>query len=528
MKKMMYLISMLLLILAGVEPARAQWIEPVQYQNMLGRGVDVEWWTDGNDYSSYDWDETLSDYYDAGIQHVRITLVNDVLTDYDFARLDRQINACLRYNIVPIIAYRPSFAHGGQPVLYRNRLTSWWRIMAEHYRHFPARLSFDILIEPNSTMFATTALLNDFYEDCVSVIRVSNPYRILFIAPTYNSDPMYLRYLRIPSRHNGYLMAEWHFLSQANYERAWYNWQHRRAYEERWINQRVEAALAWQRATGIYTWVGGWATGAWYATGYNAMQEAYTDFLCRALTAASIPFAVRGFTQYYNPVARGWHDVGHAPMRTVFPRGNFAHSGQPVGPAAPAMRSHPDQHRNGFSVGGHRFDQSGRPAQQNRPRVDGRRDNERQNNYDRQRQNYQNVDRNRSERQYQDRTQRQENMQRQQQQESRRNDQMRQQQEQRRSEQTRPQQEQTQRQYQDRTQRQENMQRQQQQESRRNDQMRQQREQRRSEQTRPQQTQRSEQARPQRQNQSQGQGKSNTQQTPNRRSGGGFSRGNNR
>lgn len=481
MKKMMYLISMLLLILAGVEPARAQWIEPVQYQNMLGRGVDVEWWTDGNDYSSYDWDETLSDYYDAGIQHVRITLVNDVLTDYDFARLDRQINACLRYNIVPIIAYRPSFAHGGQPVLYRNRLTSWWRIMAEHYRHFPARLSFDILIEPNSTMFATTALLNDFYEDCVSVIRVSNPYRILFIAPTYNSDPMYLRYLRIPSRHNGYLMAEWHFLSQANYERAWYNWQHRRAYEERWINQRVEAALAWQRATGIYTWVGGWATGAWYATGYNVMQEAYTDFLCRALTAASIPFAVRGFTQYYNPVARGWHDVGHAPMRTVFPRGNFAHSGQPVGPAAPAMRSHPDQHRNGFSVGGHRFDQSGRPAQQNRPRVDGRRDNERQNNYDRQRQNYQNVDRNRSERQYQDRTQRQENMQRQQQQESRRNDQMRQQ-----------------------------------------------REQRRSEQTRPQQTQRSEQARPQRQTQSQGQGQSNTQQTPNRRSGGGFSRGNNR
>ena len=216
MKKMMYLFSTLLLILAGVEPVRAQWIEPAQYQDMLGRGVDVEWWTDGNDYSSYDWDEILSDYSDAGIQHVRITLENDVLTDYDFDRLDRQVNACLRYNIVPIIAFRPRFAHGGQPVLYRNRLTSWWRIMAEHYRGYPARLSFDILIEPNSSMFATTALLNDFYEDCVSVIRVSNPYRILFIAPTYNSDPMYLRHLRIPSRHNGYLMAEWHFLSTTN------------------------------------------------------------------------------------------------------------------------------------------------------------------------------------------------------------------------------------------------------------------------------------------------------------------------
>lgn len=527
MKKMMYLFSTLLLILAGVEPVRAQWIEPAQYQDMLGRGVDVEWWTDGNDYSSYDWDETLSDYSDAGIQHVRITLENDVLTDYDFDRLDRQVNACLRYNIVPIIAFRPRFAHGGQPVLYRNRLTSWWRIMAEHYRGYPARLSFDILIEPNSSMFATTALLNDFYEDCVSVIRVSNPYRILFIAPTYNSDPMYLRHLRIPSRHNGYLMAEWHFLSQANYERAWYNWQHRRAYEERWINQRVQAAIAWQRATGIYTWVGGWATGAWYATGYNAMQEAYTDFLCRALTAARIPFAVRGFSRYYNPAARAWHNVGHAPMRTVFPRGNFAHSGRPVGPAAPAM--HPQHaNRNGFSVGGHRFEQSGRPAQQpNRQRVDGRRnDNRRDNgfinngqrrndqNYNRDNQNYNRGDQNynRSERQSQDRMQRQDNN-------SRNSESTWRRESTRRSSEQTSRQQQTRRQTSDRVQRQENTQRQE-------------RVQRSEQTSRPQQIQRQQSQpqrservqQPQRQTQSQG----NTQQTTNRRSGGGFSRGGNR
>lgn len=526
MKKMMYLFSTLLLFLAGVEPVRAQWIEPAQYQDMLGRGVDVEWWTDGNDYSSYDWDETLSDYSDAGIQHVRITLENDVLTDYDFDRLDRQVNACLRYNIVPIIAFRPRFAHGGQPVLYRNRLTSWWRIMAEHYRGYPARLSFDILIEPNSSMFATTALLNDFYEDCVSVIRVSNPYRILFIAPTYNSDPMYLRHLRIPSRHNGYLMAEWHFLSQANYERAWYNWQHRRAYEERWINQRVQAAIAWQRATGIYTWVGGWATGAWYATGYNAMQEAYTDFLCRALTAARIPFAVRGFSRYYNPAARAWHNVGHAPMRTVFPRGNFAHSGRPVGPAAPAM--HPQHaNRNGFSVGGHRFEQSGRPAQQpNRQRVDGRRnDNRRDNgfinngqrrndqNYNRGNQNYNRGDQNynRSEGQSQDRMQRQDN--------SRNSESTWRRESTRRSSEQTSRQQQTRRQTSDRVQRQENTQRQE-------------RVQRSEQTSRPQQIQRQQSQpqrservqQPQRQTQSQG----NTQQTTNRRSGGGFSRGGNR
>jgi hypothetical protein len=375
-------------------------------------------------------------------------------------------------------------------------------------------------------MFATTALLNDFDEDCVSVIRVSNPYRILFIAPTYNSDPMYLRHLRIPSRHNGYLMAEWHFLSQANYERAWYNWQHRRAYEERWINQRVQAAIAWQRATGIYTWVGGWATGAWYATGYNAMQEAYTDFLCRALTAARIPFAVRGFSRYYNPAARAWHNVGHAPMRTVFPRGNFAHSGRPVGPAAPAM--HPQHaNRNGFSVGGHRFEQSGRPAQQpNRQRVDGRRnDNRRDNgfinngqrrtdqNYNRGNQNYNRGDQNynRSEGQSQDRMQRQDN--------SRNSESTWRRESTRRSSEQTSRQQQTRRQTSDRVQRQENTQRQE-------------RVQRSEQTSRPQQIQRQQSQpqrservqQPQRQTQSQG----NTQQTTNRRSGGGFSRGGNR
>ena len=63
-------------------------------------------------------------------------------------------------------------------------------------------------------MFASYNDLNLFYEDCVNAIRVTNPYRIIFIAPTYNSDPMYLQYLRIPSRANGYLMAEWQSLSQ--------------------------------------------------------------------------------------------------------------------------------------------------------------------------------------------------------------------------------------------------------------------------------------------------------------------------
>jgi hypothetical protein len=338
-----YLLSAIVLLLLGTGYMQAQWIEPAQYQQMLGRGMDVDWWTTNQDYSQQDWGNTMEDFNNAGIQHVRITLTQDYLSPEDFDLLDEQVNECLNYGITPIIAYKPAY-NRGYGSSYEGRISNWWRIMAEHYRNYPARLSFDILLEPNNSMFASYSDLNDFYEDCVSSIRMSNPYRIIFIAPTYNSDPLYLQYLRIPSRANGYLMAEWHFLSEPNYDRSWYNWQNRRYYEQRWINRRIDAALAWQRRTGIYTWVGGWVPGSYFNSGYSSMQDAFTSFLCDALVRASIPFAVRGISHYYDYGNRGWHQRAYRPMQTIFPQGNFAHSGALV-----------DGPNNGFDIGGRRF-----------------------------------------------------------------------------------------------------------------------------------------------------------------------------
>lgn len=363
------IISALFLLLFGVEQLNAQWIRPAQYQNLLGRGADVDWWTDGQDYSSYDWDRIVSDFSDAGIQHIRITIGRDMMSEVDLQRLDRQINACLRFGIAPVVAYRPDYLRGLSPAYRQARMTNWWRVVAERYRDYSPRLSFDILLEPNRSMFASYDALNDFYDDCVTAIRMSNPYRILFIAPTYNSDPMYLKYLRIPRRADGYLMAEWHFTPQSSYRRAWSNWINRRDYSERLFNDRIRAAAAWQTATGILTWVGGWGSAGYYGTTYTDEAAAFTQFICAALAAVRIPFAVRGVAGFYNPTRHGWYASARRPMGTIFPRGSFGTD------RTPAPRPHQG---DGFSIGGRRFDFGAADAPRNGFRSDNRRNDYRQ------------------------------------------------------------------------------------------------------------------------------------------------------
>ena len=72
-------------------------------------------------------------------------------------------------------------------------------------------LSFDLIIEPSDAINKLPDRLNQLYEQTVDAIRESNPYRIIMIAPRLRSDPNYLSELVIPSKHNGYIMAEWHF-----------------------------------------------------------------------------------------------------------------------------------------------------------------------------------------------------------------------------------------------------------------------------------------------------------------------------
>lgn len=78
------------------------------------------------------------------------------------------------------------------------------------------------------------------------------------ISPRLRSDAAYLHESKIPTGHNGYLMAEWHFYasgpSKTNGRKLWTTGT---AAEKALVNEKIELALAWQKQTGVPTWVPG-------------------------------------------------------------------------------------------------------------------------------------------------------------------------------------------------------------------------------------------------------------------------------
>ena len=106
-----------------------------------------------------------------------------------------------------------------------EKTVAWWKTVAERYQDVSYLLSFDLLIEATDQLNQQPDRLNELYEAVTTEIRKTNPERILFISPRMRSDAAYLAELEIPTDHNQYLMAEWHFYaagpSKENERKKW-------------------------------------------------------------------------------------------------------------------------------------------------------------------------------------------------------------------------------------------------------------------------------------------------------------------
>lgn len=282
-------------------------ISPKDYQSLLGRGMDVDWSKSDQGRESYRL-QTAQDFKAAGISHVRIR-VKDPISDELFASLDRQIADCLSVGLIPIVAYQADAFKNDPSDLRLQEAAAWWDAMARHYQNASHKLAFDLLIECSDELNSQGDRLNAYFESAVSRIRASNPTRILMISPRLRADPVYLSELTVPTAHNGYLMAQWHFYasgpSKTNERKLWTTGT---AAERRLIEEKIDLALAWQTRTGIPTWVGAWMPGN-YNEGDDYTvpeQAAFAAFMVQTLTKAEIPFAVNSDTKFYDADSASW------------------------------------------------------------------------------------------------------------------------------------------------------------------------------------------------------------------------------
>lgn len=282
-------------------------ITPWKYQSMLGRGMDVDWSKTRGGQESYN-EQTAADFAAAGISHVRIRIAEDISEEL-LEGLDRQINDCLKYGIIPVIAYQADDFKNDPSEENISKAVQWWKTVAERYASYSHLLSFDLLIEATDSVSKQPDKLNEYFERAVTEIRKTDPERIIFISPVVRSAPEYLDELEIPSDHNGYLMAEWHFYasgpSKTNDKKLWTTGTDE---EKALITDKIDTALRWQEETGIPTWVGAWMAGNYNDGDDYSVEEqcVFAGFVTSSLDSADIPFAVNSDTKFYDREKNKW------------------------------------------------------------------------------------------------------------------------------------------------------------------------------------------------------------------------------
>lgn len=292
-------------------------VSPWDYQQMLGHGMDVDWYKTGAGQEAYS-GQAAADFRAAGIRHVRIR-VKDGWEQGNPELLDRQIDDCLSHGLIPILAYQADEFKNNPCQETADSVTAWWRTAAERYQSKSHLLAFDLMIESSDELNKDPDSLNRMIEQTVSAIRETNPDRILMMSPRLRSDPAYLSELKIPTKANGYMMAEWHFYasgpSKTNERKLWTTGTD---YEKQLITDKINYALAWQNETGIPTWVGAWMPGNYNDENDYTIEEQlqFAEFMRDGLDSAGIPFAVNSDTKFYDRENGQW--VGEMePLRNL-------------------------------------------------------------------------------------------------------------------------------------------------------------------------------------------------------------------
>lgn len=298
---------------------RGSAITPQKYATLLGRGMDVDWVKTGQGVSAYN-SKAPQDFKKLGFSHVRIRIADDISEEM-LLHLDKVVNDCLSSGLIPVVAYQANAFKEVSSDANLNKAVEWWKTVSERYKNTSELLSFDLIIEVTDELNNQPTTLNKFFEKAVSEIRATNPYRIIFISPIVRSDPEYLNLLTVPSKGNGYLMAEWHFYasgpSKSNAKKLWTTGTEE---EKDLIRQKIRYAIAWQQKTGIPTWVGAWMAGN-YNDGdeYSVPEQvAFATFVREELDKNSIPFAINSDTHFYNRDTGTWVEEMLPVLKALF------------------------------------------------------------------------------------------------------------------------------------------------------------------------------------------------------------------
>ena len=275
-------------------------IVPNDYVDMLGIGFDASWTKNYNQFQKYNVN-MLKDIAEKGFKHIRIR--TNLESSSDYINLSQPVvDDCLENNVIPILAFGGHALEENPDSTNKANFIKWWRRVAEHYKDYSHKLTFNLLIEISGELKDMPDTLNSIYERTVAAIRETNPTRIIIIAPRKLSDPFNLHELKVPTQANGYLMWEWHFYasgpSKTSKNKLWTTGTDA---EKKLITDKIKAAIDWEEETGIPSWVGAWMPGNYNkGNDYTVPEQViFSSFMIRELEKAKVPSAVNAVQHFY-------------------------------------------------------------------------------------------------------------------------------------------------------------------------------------------------------------------------------------
>jgi endoglucanase len=153
---------------------------------------------------------------DGGFDHVRINLygfnhMNEKLEVAPswFATLDSLVNEALAQKLHVILDEHDYEACSRDAGECRRRVLAFWTQVAQHYRHAPPQVMFEILNEPSRAM---DPHWNALLADALALIRKTNPTRNVVIGPAFWNNISYLPKLELPKNDRHIIVTVHYYL----------------------------------------------------------------------------------------------------------------------------------------------------------------------------------------------------------------------------------------------------------------------------------------------------------------------------
>ena len=199
---------------------------------------------------------------EAGFSHVRINLHPfSFMGDAPFYEiqpewletLDWMVEQCQTNGLLAILDMHEFTAMADDPIGLKPKFLAVWQQLSARYQSADENVLFEILNEPNSKI--TPELWNEYLKEPLSIIRATNPTRMLIIGPAFWNGIDFLNKLELP-KDDAHIIVTVHYYHPMDFthQGAYWSPEHRDKSGLLWLGSKQDLERLQRDFSDVNTW----------------------------------------------------------------------------------------------------------------------------------------------------------------------------------------------------------------------------------------------------------------------------------